>query len=267
MDEVHDVFARKCGVIAEEIDSGKPRIKLYTDSKGNPKGDGLIVFFKPESVDMAIMLLDDTPLRFGDSDGPTMKIQVADSSYKKTQYVDNGTAFDEGVGRATPATDQEDNINVANANYGQEKKIRTEREKQKIRRKAEKLQNKLADWSDDEPYPSEQRKVTRWDKTVILKHMFTLQELDEDPNAAVDIMEDVREECEKLGDVMKLILFDLEEEGVISVRFSEVESADACVHLMNGRNFGGQVVEATIANGRERYKKSKKKADSDSESE
>ncbi|KAJ2897269.1 hypothetical protein MKZ38_004823 [Zalerion maritima] len=259
VDEVHEVFGRKCGVIAEEIDSGKPRIKLYTDSEGNPKGDALIVFFKPQSVEMAIMLLDDTTLRLGD-DGRTMKIEAADSSYKKTQYIEEG-----GAG-STPGPDEDGDISM-NSAANQDKKVRTEKEKQKIRRKAEKLQNKLADWSDDEPYQTEKKQASRWDKTVILKHMFTLKELEEDATAILDIKEDIRDECEKLGEVKNVVLFDLEEEGVVSIKFAEVESADACIRLMDGRSFGGQVVEASIATGTERFKKSKKKADSDSDSD
>ena len=77
--EVHDVFSR-CGVIAEEIDHGKPRIKLYTDDDGSFKGDALILYFRAESVDLAIQLLDDTEFRLGD--GQKMKVAAADFSYK-----------------------------------------------------------------------------------------------------------------------------------------------------------------------------------------
>ena len=37
--------------------------------------------------------------------------------------------------------------------------------------------SKLADWDDDDPQ-SIQDTSSRWDKVVILKHMFTLQELE-----------------------------------------------------------------------------------------
>ncbi len=82
LDEVHTVFSR-CGVIAEEIDRGKPRIKLYTDEEGNFKGDALIVYFRAESVDLAIQMLDDTDFRLGQP-GPAgkMKVAAADFSYK-----------------------------------------------------------------------------------------------------------------------------------------------------------------------------------------
>lgn len=82
MEEVNDVFS-KCGVIAEEIDRRRPRIKMYTDDEGKFKGDALIVYFRPESVKLAIQMLDDTDFRFGET-GPQgkMKVQAADFSFK-----------------------------------------------------------------------------------------------------------------------------------------------------------------------------------------
>lgn len=70
-------------MIAEEIDSGKPRIKLYTNDDGTFKGDALIVYFRAESVDLAIQMLDDTDFRLG-RPAPTgkMKVAAADFSYK-----------------------------------------------------------------------------------------------------------------------------------------------------------------------------------------
>lgn len=241
VEEVHEVFSRKCGVIAEEIDSGKPRIKLYTDEKGEFKGDALIVFFKPPSVQMAIMLLDDTDFRMGgfSKERIKMRVQTADSSYKKVQLTDA-----DGKGKEKPKINMKD--------------------KQKIIKKTQKLDARLADWSDDEPSAIAETS-SRWDKVVILKHMFTLEELEEDPAAILDIKEDIRDECGKLGEVTNVVLYDLEKDGVASVRFVNVESAVACVRLMNGRKFSGQEVEAYITDGKEQFKKSKKKADSDDE--
>ena len=85
VEEVHDVFC-KCGVIAEEIDSHHPRIKMYTDENGKFKGDALVVYFRPESVNLAIQMLDDTDFRLGQA-GPDgkMKVQAADFSFKSQQ--------------------------------------------------------------------------------------------------------------------------------------------------------------------------------------
>lgn len=237
---MHDTFSRKCGVIAEEIDSGKPRIKLYTDESGSFKGDALIVFFKAPSVKMAIMLLDDTEFRLGDK-GSTMRVQAAEASYKKVK------AGTEGAG----VIGEEE----------KEKKRQSAKDKAKIIKKTQKLNARLADWSDDDEPAALQATSSRNDKVVILKHMFTLEELAEDPATILDIKEDIREECSKLGEVTNVVLFDMEEEGVASVRFSNVESANACVRLMDGRSFAGQKVEAYISDGKEQFKKSKKKAD------
>ncbi|KAM0178747.1 hypothetical protein ACHAPF_003449 [Botrytis cinerea] len=244
VEEVHEVFSRKCGVIAEEIDSGKPRIKLYTDEKGEFKGDALIVFFKAPSVQMAIMLLDDTDFRI---DGGTsnerikMRVQAAEASYKKVQQTDA-----DGNEKEKPKTSMKD--------------------KQKIIKKTQKLDARLADWSDDEPSALVESS-SKWDKVVILKHMFTLKELEEDPAAMLDIKEDIRDECGKLGELTNVVLYDLEKDGVASVRFANAESAKACVKLMNGRKFDGQEVEAYITDGKEQFKKSKKKADDEDHGE
>lgn len=232
IEEVKDVFQRKCGVIAEEIDSGKPRIKLYANEDGSFKGDALVVFFKAPSVQMAITLLDETEFRWGDA--TKMKVQAADSSYKKVH-----NTGEEGQ---------------------KEKPKNSMKDKQKIIKRTQKLDARLADWDDDEP-SALMDTSSRWDKVVILKHMFTLQELEEDSAAILDIKEDIREECAKLGEVTNVVLFDLEEKGIASVRFANAESAKACVDLMNGRSFAGQKVVAYVSDGKEHFKKSKKKED------
>lgn len=252
VDEVAEVFSRKCGVIAEEIDSGRPRIKLYNDAEGNFKGDALIVFFKPQSVDMAIMLLDDTHFRYSESGlgSGTMRVQAAESSYKKVQAAQPA----EGEGEGESDGKQE----AQQSSIGRGSAGNNSKDREKIIKKTQKLSRKLADWSDDEDVyvPPEQRTSKR-DKMVILKHMFTLQELEEDPAALLEIKEDIREECEKLGEVTNVVLYDLEADGVVSIKYKRPESAEACVQTMNGRNFGGQIVEAYIPTGRVKFQKSK----------
>ena len=99
---------------------------------------------------------------------------------------------------------------------------------------------------------------------MILKHMFTLAELTADPAAMLDIKEDIREECAKLGDVTNVVLYDLEEDGVASVRFSSPEAARECVRVMDGRFFAGTKVVAYVAKGEQKFRKSSaKKADVD----
>lgn len=168
---------------------------------------------------------------------------------------------------------------------------------------ADPVHSKLADWDDDDPSAAPDLSA-RWNKVVILKHMFTLKELEvgifsfhsttspdalqEDPAALLDIKEDIRDECSKLGEVTNVVLFDKEADGVASVRFSTPEAAVACVkvssyllqmvnelwtnwhhQVMNGRFFSATRVEAYIADGSERFKKTntKKAGLGDDESE
>ena len=65
-------------MIAEEIDGQKPRIKLYTDGQGNFKGDALVVYFRAESVELAVQMLDDTQFRsVGDRPGSMLSVVEA----------------------------------------------------------------------------------------------------------------------------------------------------------------------------------------------
>jgi len=228
--EINSVFS-KCGVISEEIDRGKPRIKIYADENGNPKGDALVVYFRAESVDLAVQMLDDTDFRFGVPDPRgTMRVQPADFSYKQQS------------GQDQPPQDKKKNL----------------KEKRKVIAKTQKLNNKLADWDDDDP-SAVPTTNSKYDKTVILKHMFAMKQLEEDPTAILDLKEDIREECEKLGDVTNVVLYDKEEDGVVSVRFANAESAKACVKVMDGRFFDGARVEAYIFDGTEKFKKTNTK--------
>ena len=57
IDELVQHFT-KCGIIMDEILTGKPRVKLYQNDKGTLKGDALIVYLREESVNLALSILD-----------------------------------------------------------------------------------------------------------------------------------------------------------------------------------------------------------------
>ena len=203
------------GVIAEEIDSGSKRIKMYEDDQGQFKGDALVVYFRPESVDLALQMLDDTEFRLG-TQGPNgnMRVQAADFSYKSQQEAPEK---------------------------------RNKRDQQKVIRKTQKMNNKLADWDDDDPQQLPDTS-SKFNKVVVLKHMFSLQELEvcllsrslsccllthpkDDPSAILDIKEDIRDECSKLGNVSNVVLYDKEPAGVATVKFADPDAAAKCVEV------------------------------------
>ncbi|KAI1757128.1 hypothetical protein F4782DRAFT_215677 [Xylaria castorea] len=269
VDEVHEVFSRKSGVIAEEIDSGRPRIKLYADDKGNLQGDALIVFFKPQSVEMAIMLLDDTDFRYtasGLSSG-RMRVQAAESKYKKTHYdqeVEDKTGSGGGAGEQGSSSAAANNNNHRSNHItgaGKPRDKGRDQEKQKVIKRTRKLDARLADWDDDDadsPFAAQLETNALKGRVVVLRHMFTLRELEEDPAAMLEIKEDIRDECSKLGVVTNVVLYDLEEDGIASVKFKTPEAAVACIDVMDGRAFDGRTVRATIASGKEKYRRSDK---------
>jgi hypothetical protein len=54
-----------------------------------------------------------------------------------------------------------------------------------------------------------EKKLARFAKVVILKHMFTLEEIKADPTLLLDIKEEIREECDRIGEVTNLVLYDV----------------------------------------------------------
>lgn len=248
VEEIKETFS-KYGIIAEEVDTNKPRIKLYTDEDGNPKGDALIVYFRPESVQLAIQMMDDTDFRWGEK-GPNgrMTVAVADMSYKKQVNTGDGK-------KVAPVKGAKGRGSA----------------KQKIIEKTERLNQRLANWSDDEDERPVVKKASRWDKFVVLKHMFTVEglakEIKGDPKEMEKFKDEVKGECVKFGEVFGVYVYDLEEEGVITVRFNEAEAATECARKLNGKPFDKRIVAASIADGSERFKKTKYIEESDSEEE
>src|SRR5690349_3393523 len=74
---------------------------------------------------------------------------------------------------------------------------------------------KLQEWDDEDGFgPSfttedNANATHKYSRIVVLKHMFTLKELEDDPSLLLDLKEDVREECETLGDVTNVVLYDV----------------------------------------------------------
>lgn len=96
-EEIVSCFS-KCGLI-EEDDDGEPKVKMYAretedGSNGNGNGNGngaggggefsgeaLVVYFKEDSVELAVNILDDTELRLGD-DTTRMRVTRAEFGHK-----------------------------------------------------------------------------------------------------------------------------------------------------------------------------------------
>lgn len=225
VDELAALFS-KCGLIQEDPVTSQPRIRIYTDSEGNQKGDALVIYFREESVSLAIQMLDDTSLR-GDSRMLTVSKATFNHKQSKPGDTKNPKPKDETI-------------------------------KKKGSRKVGKLKSKLADWDDEDVV--EVPRTNKYAKVVILKGMFSLDELESEPALLLDLKEDVRDECARLGDVTNVVLYDKEPDGIMSVRFKQEEDAMECLKLMNGRYFGGRQVVAELYDGKRTYLKTGKNA-------
>ncbi|GCB70109.1 hypothetical protein scyTo_0010699 [Scyliorhinus torazame] len=108
------------------------------------------------------------------------------------------------------------------------------------------LQKKQLDWRPERKAGSSR---LRFERVVILKNLFHPKDFEEEPLALNEIRDDVRLECEKFGQVKKVLLFDRHPNGVASVAFKEPEQADMCVSMLNGRWFGGRQITAETWDG------------------
>ncbi|XP_049893308.1 HIV Tat-specific factor 1 [Epinephelus moara] len=123
------------------------------------------------------------------------------------------------------------------------------KKKNKDYRKKMQQQQKQLDWR-----PEKQGEVRkRHEKVVIIRNMFHPSDFEEDPLELNEYREDLRTECEKFGEVKKVILFDRHPDGVASVAFKEPEQADACIQSFNGRWFGGRQLTALLWDGTTDY--------------
>lgn len=98
-------------------------------------------------------------------------------------------------------------------------------------------QQKLLDWR---PEKKDGSVRLRHERVIIIRNMFHPKDFEEDPLVLNEIREDLRTECEKFGQVKKVILFDRHPDGVASVSFKEAEEGDVCIQALNGRWFGGR---------------------------
>jgi HIV Tat-specific factor 1 len=145
VDEVKDYFSL-CGVIMDDLIIGGPRIKLYPSEQGGSlKGDALVVFLRPESVQLAVSLLDSSPFR------PDYVIRVQPAEFHHTQ----------GEDEKDPKEDNTSKQHLL--------------DKETWKRRMEQM-NKRLDWGEDEI--SDQRALQKQldnERIVIISNLFIPQ--------------------------------------------------------------------------------------------
>lgn len=224
-EELFETF-KKCGVVKLDARTEKPKVKVYRDESGAVKGDGLVVFLKPPSVDLAITLLDQTELRLGDA---STKMTVSAAKFEAKRGGGEGGGEGEDGGDAN----------------GGAKKAMTKTERKRAAAILKRQEAQALGWSGFDDAEDAKKLI------VVLRHMFTLEEMYSDVNLRKELEDDVVEEAQRTcGPVMSVRTYTRSKDGTMTVSFKTRQAAEACVAAWNGRWFDGRQIAASAWDGK-----------------
>eukprot|EP00984_Skeletonema_dohrnii_P004638 scaffold1636_cov103-Skeletonema_dohrnii-CCMP3373.AAC.4 len=247
-------YFSKVGIIDIDPESLKPKIKLYRHKKkqlqtcvsgeenghgsggGELKGDASICYARPESVELALQILDENLFR----DGAILSVQRA-------KFEQHGSTFDM------------DKSGGNNGGVGGKRRIISESK----RRVARLAAIQAVGWDE-----SENGRIAgglKGLRIIVLMNMFDPRELehDDDDNNGDENSGDTRlralereihTECEEIGTVEKITIFSKHPAGVVIVKFVKPNDASDAVKAFNGKVRGnGRKVEASFWDGTTDY--------------
>ena len=142
-------FMSKCGMVEFDIRTKKPKVKIYRDEEGSPKGDGLCSYIKPESVQLALTILDGSVL-----EDKTVSVTRAKFEMK--------------------------------GNY--DPSLKPKKLTKKQQEKAKKARERMFEWQPDKL----KGERAKYEKTIVIKKMFDVEELDKDPGLILDYTNNIR---------------------------------------------------------------------------
>lgn len=227
VEEVAERFA-KAGLLDLDPETQRPKIKLYRHKDANhphvgkPKGDASICYARPESISLAVTLLDGTPFRPYSLSADDAHLLMTVQSAKFEQH---GEQFDTSRGRTSNA-----------------------------KRKVAKLATMQAmDW-DDGAFNGHLTGGRKGLRIIVLKHIFDsgrlVQLSEEEQDRILGALEhDLRLECERWGVVEKLTFFSQNSDGVVVAKFTQPGAASDAVKELNGRLWKERRIEACFWDG------------------
>lgn len=212
-DELITLFTRS-GVIKIDPLTGKPKVKLYRDATSNiSKGDALVTFARPESVELAVKFLNEHEIR------PQTTICVQQAQFEEKQQ--ETLTKDELINKAAAKKNERKRYAAAKTEVGMR-----------------------MDWGDGEAVTARAKKC-KPKKVIVLRGMFGEDEARTWSSGDYDsLIEEIREECTKFGQVHKVVPIHRHPEGIVCIKFKDQTSCEACLQVMNGRKFDGRTVVA-----------------------
>lgn len=92
-------------------------------------------------------------------------------------------------------------------------------------------------------------------KKVVLKNMFTPEEIIKDVELLEILKEDVEEMCEmQKWEAKRIDICDKHPEGVITVVFATPDQAEKCVKTLDKYKYAGKIISAELWDGKTKYK-------------
>lgn len=220
VEELKEHFS-KVGLIAISPLDQLPKIKLYKDEEGNPKGDASICYLAEASVQMAVDVLDGGCIR-----PLTQPLSVTRAEFTKKDLSSEGTGGKNDWKRPKQALTHAQVKVTQNA-----------------------MKQALA-WNEDDDLGVSKRRAL---KIVVLENMFHPDEASKDESFFDDLERDIVEECEKCGPIDKITVFSTNPKGVVIVKFHTAFAAQECVRVMDGRFFGGRKLRCMFWDGVTNY--------------
>lgn len=231
--EVASFFA-KVGILDIDPESQAPKVKLYRYQEGentpedkpakhgSPKGDATICYARPESVNLALQLLDTAVFRSVDSSGKFIE-NVSRISVQRAKFQQHGEEY--------------------------KKRSKVSDVKRKVVRIA-KLQ--AVGWDEGENgYITGGLKGLR---IIVLKQAFDTIALRRAGKSEEDLFlkgveRQIKEKCEEFGIVEKITIFSSRNDGVVIVKFTQPTAASAAIEAYHGEIEQGRTIEAKFWDG------------------
>lgn len=214
------ICSLKVGLIALNPVDQMPKIKLYLDETGQPKGDCTICYNAESSANMALEVLDGGYIR------PSSKpLSVTRAEFQKREHAPGGE------GSQPP------------------------RKKQTLTQAQIKVsQNAMAQalaWNEDDDVGVSKSKAL---KIVVLENMFDPKEVDkeykgQDTQFFEDLEKDIAMEAEKCGQIDKITIFSRSPQGAIIIKYCTSYAAQECVRMFDGRLYAGKKLRCKFWDG------------------
>lgn len=213
--ELEPLF-KKAGVLKLDVETCASKIRIYTGQDGRCKGDALVTFANAASVQLAVKFLHEYEIR------PGCRICVQQADFEEVEK-------------------------SAKLSKEELKELATTRKPDADRAKyiaAKNVLKEAVSWSGEMDDGTGRR-------IVILKHLFSPEEAEkEGAEFYTELAQEVQEECDKIGQVLRVTPIEQHLQGIVCVKFKLSSEAEECIRVMDGRYFGGRTVEAAFYDGK-----------------